>query len=57
MNNYNISNKIHTIAIDDTNYQMLRSLGSFGDSFNDVLASLLKTAKRKKVEDREDDNH
>jgi predicted CopG family antitoxin len=58
VNKNNISNKIHTIAIDDNNYQTLRSLGSFGDSFNNIVTNLLlKTARRKKVEDRQDDNH
>lgn len=58
MNKTNISNKLHTIAIDDNNYQTLRSLGSVGDSFNDVVTSLLKTAKKKKAEERQDDkNH
>ena len=51
--NYN-SNKMHTIAIDDENYQTLRQLGSVGDSFNDAVTRLIKTA-RKKVEDRQDD--
>jgi predicted CopG family antitoxin len=50
--------KIHTIAIDDSNYQTLRSLGSVGDSFNDVITDLLlKASKRKKVEDLQGDNH
>jgi predicted CopG family antitoxin len=58
VNKNNISNKIHTIAIDDNNYQTLRSLGSFGDSFNNIVTNLLlKTARRKKVEDRQDDIH
>jgi predicted CopG family antitoxin len=56
MNKNNISNKMHTIAIDDNNYQTLKSLGSFGNSFNDVLTSLLKTAIRKKVEGQQDVN-
>lgn len=46
-----ISNKIHTIAIDDHNYQALRSLGSVGDSFNDVVTGLIKMADNR-VEDR-----
>ena len=54
MTNNNISNRMHTIAIDDNNYQALRRLGSVGDSFNDVLAGLIKIAKRR-VEDRQDD--
>jgi predicted CopG family antitoxin len=49
-----IPNKMHTIAIDDNNYQTLRRLGSFGDSFNDILTSLMTIAKRK-TEDRQDD--
>jgi hypothetical protein len=49
-----IPNKMHTIAIDDNNYQTLRRLGSFGDSFNDILTSLITIAKRK-TEDRQDD--
>jgi predicted CopG family antitoxin len=49
-----IPNKIHTIAIDDNNYQTLRRLGSFGDSFNDVITSLIRIAKRE-VENRQDD--
>ncbi len=56
MNKNNISNKIHTIAIDDNNYQTLRRLGSVGDSFNDVVTSLIKIARRE-VEDRQDDRH
>jgi predicted CopG family antitoxin len=52
VNKNNISNKIHTIAIDDNNYQTLRSLGSFGDSFNNIVTNLLlKTVRGKKVED------
>jgi len=55
MNKTNISYKMHTIAIDDTNYQTLRRLGSVGDSFNDVITSLIKMARRK-VEDLQDDS-
>jgi predicted CopG family antitoxin len=54
MTKNNISNKRHTIAIDDINYQTLRRLGSVGDSFDDVVTGLIKIAKRK-VEDRQDD--
>jgi predicted CopG family antitoxin len=46
MNKNDISDKMHTIAIDDNNYQTLRKLGSFGDSFNDVVRSLIKIAKK-----------
>jgi len=53
--NYN-PNKMHTIAIDDNNYHTLRRLGLFGDSFNDVVTSLIKIAKRE-VEDQQDDRH
>jgi predicted CopG family antitoxin len=51
MNKNNISNKIHTIAIDDNNYQTLRSLGSVGDSFNDVITGLINIAKKSTQEE------
>jgi predicted CopG family antitoxin len=54
MTKNDISNKMHTIAIDDDNYQTLRSLGSVGDSFNDAVTELINVAKRK-VEDLQDD--
>jgi predicted CopG family antitoxin len=54
MTKNDISNKMHTIAIDDNNYQTLKALGSVGDSFNDVVTRLIKIARRK-VEDRQDD--
>lgn len=47
MSKNNISNKMHTIAIDDNNYQTLRRLGSVGDSFNDAVTMLIKLARRK----------
>jgi predicted CopG family antitoxin len=50
-----IPSKMHTIAIDDNNYQTLRRLGSVGDSFNDVVTRLIKIARRR-VEDRQDDS-
>jgi predicted CopG family antitoxin len=56
MSKNNISNKMHTIAIDDNNYQTLRRLGSVGDSFNDAVTRLIKIAKRN-VEDRQNDRH
>ena len=56
MTKNNIPNKMHTIAIDDNNYQTLRRLGSVGDSFNDVVTSLIKLARRR-AEDRQDDRH
>jgi predicted CopG family antitoxin len=54
MNKNNISYRMHTIAIDDENYQTLKRLGSVGDSFNDVVTTLIKIARRK-VEDRQND--
>ena len=57
MTKNDISNRMHTIAIDDNNYQTLKGWGTVGDSFNDVVTTLIKMAKRKKVEDRQDDNH
>jgi hypothetical protein len=56
MTKNDISNKMHTIAIDDNNYQTLRRLGSVRDSFNDVVTRLIKVARRR-VEDRQDDRH
>jgi predicted CopG family antitoxin len=46
MTKNDIPNRIHTIAIDDNNYQTLRRLGSVGDSFNDVVTNLIKIAKK-----------
>jgi len=54
MTKNDISNKMHTIAIDDNNYHTLRRLGSFGDSFNDIVTGLIKIAKRE-VENRQND--
>jgi predicted CopG family antitoxin len=54
MTKNDIPNKMHTIAIDDNNYQTLKKLGSVGDSFNDAVTALIKIARRK-VEDRQDD--
>ncbi len=54
MTKNDIPNKMHTIAIDDNNYHALRRLGSFGDSFNDIVTSLISMAKRE-VENRQDD--
>ncbi len=45
---------MHTIAIDDENYQTLKRLGSIGDLSNDVAARLIKIAKRK-IEDQQND--
>jgi predicted CopG family antitoxin len=49
MTKNDISNKMHTIAIDDNNYQTLRGLGSVGDSFNDVVTRLIKIAKESRL--------
>lgn len=54
MTKNNIAYRMHTIAIDDENYQTLKGLGSVGDSFNDAVTRLIKIA-RKTVEDRQDD--
>jgi hypothetical protein len=54
MTKNNISYRMHTIAIDDENYQTLKGLGSVGDSFNDAVRGLIKIAKRR-VEERQND--
>lgn len=54
MSKTDIPNKMHTIAIDDENYQTLKALGSVGDSFNDVVRRLIKIAKRR-VEERQNE--
>ena len=36
------TNKLKRIAVHETVYQQLKSLGSAGDSFNDVLVRILK---------------
>ena len=43
--------KIHTIAIDDDNYESLRKLGRFGESFNDVIRGLISIARREVQEE------
>ena len=45
MNKNNISYRMHNIAIDEDNYQTLKALGTFGDSFNDVVRRLIKIAR------------
>jgi len=42
---------MHTIAIDDSNYQTLKELGNFGDSFNDVIRGLINIAKKRAQEE------
>jgi predicted CopG family antitoxin len=37
-----VTNKLKRIAIHETVYQQLKSLGFAGDSFNDVLLRILK---------------
>ena len=48
--NYSL-HKMHTIAIDDSNYQTLKELGNFGDSFNDVITGLINIAKKRAQEE------
>lgn len=40
------------ITVDERNYLTLKRLGSAGESFNDVISRLLKSATRKQEEDR-----
>ena len=37
-----VTNKLKRIAVHETVYEQLKSLGSAGDSFNDVLVRILK---------------
>ncbi len=46
MNKSYILRKTHNIAVDDNNYQALKNLGRVGDSFNDVVTQLIKTATK-----------
>lgn len=39
------------ITVDEQNYLTLKRLGSAGDSFNDVISRLLKSATREQEED------
>jgi predicted CopG family antitoxin len=39
------------ITVDERNYLNLKRLGSAGDSFNDVISRLLKSATREQEED------
>jgi len=41
--------KLKTIAISEQNYQKLKSLGEFGDSYNDILSRLLEQKKENVV--------
>jgi len=41
-------NKLTTISISRSNYQILKNLGKTGDSFNDVLTEILEKAKKSK---------
>jgi predicted CopG family antitoxin len=43
--------KYKTIAVSPTNYLILKDLGKTGDSFNDVLSKVLKSAVITKKED------
>ena len=40
-----------TIAVSHSNYEILKGLGKTGDSFNDVLSKVLKSAAVTKKED------
>jgi len=42
---------MHTIAIDDSNYQTLKELGNFGDTFNDLITGLINIAKKRAQEE------
>jgi hypothetical protein len=42
-----------TIAVSPTNYLILKDLGKTGDSFNDVLTTVLKSASVTKMENSE----
>jgi predicted CopG family antitoxin len=55
MTKNNIPNKMHTIAIDDNNYQILKAMGSVGNSFNDAVTRLIKIAERRVEEERQND--
>jgi predicted CopG family antitoxin len=47
MNKSPILRKTHNIAVDDNNYQALKSLGRVGDSFNDAVTQLIKIVMEK----------
>lgn len=42
LNELQHNNKLKTIVLSEENYQKLKSLGSMGESFNDVLSRILK---------------
>ena len=49
MNKIFKSYKTHNIAVDDDNYQTLKEFGRVGDSFNDVIARLIRIAKENEL--------
>jgi predicted CopG family antitoxin len=42
MNHMNQSNARHTITLDDSTYQKLRSKGNFGESYAEVISRLIE---------------
>jgi len=42
INDLQHNNKLKTIVLSEENYDKLKRLGSFGESFNDVLSRLLE---------------
>lgn len=49
MNKIFKSYKTHNIAVDNDNYQTLKEFGRVGDSFNDVIARLIRIAKENEL--------
>lgn len=47
MNQLNDLQKLKTIVISEENYQKLKSMGSMGDSFDQVLSRVLQGVDRK----------
>lgn len=45
MNQLNDLQKVKTIVISERNYNTLKSLGSFGQSFDDVITNVLQQIK------------
>lgn len=46
-NTYYTDRKMHTIAVDNDNYEALSNMGTVADSFNDVIGQLIKVVKEK----------
>jgi predicted CopG family antitoxin len=47
------SNKFKNVAVSQNNYQILKSLGRAGDSFNDVITKLLLKKRSRNQENVE----